>query len=293
MKAGFCAECGGAILTRQVEGRQREVCGSCGRVFYRNPLPVAAAVVLDAERQVLLIKRRKEPRRGLWCLPMGFAELDETIGHAALRELEEEAGIQGRIVRLLAVESAKIAPYGDLLVITFEIEKTGGIEQAGDDAEAIMYCPLDRLPKLAFAANALAALISRHAHEIAQGWLDEVRSHPTTPTYGRTDPAILLPRAVSALSQFSTWLSGLEDNQEIAGFYQRLGAERRDLGFELQEVISSLTLLRKHMLQQAMKLGVWKGALDAYRVLELDYRIMLFFDKAIYHTARGFASGRC
>jgi hypothetical protein len=95
------------------------------------------------------------------------------------------------------------------------------------------------------------------------------------------------------LSQFSTWLSGLEDNQEIAGFYQRLGAERRDLGFELQEVISSLTLLRKHMLQQAMKLGVWKGALDAYRVLELDYRIMLFFDKAIYHTARGFASGRC
>ena len=27
----------------ELEGRPREVCGECGRVAYRNPLPVAAA----------------------------------------------------------------------------------------------------------------------------------------------------------------------------------------------------------------------------------------------------------
>jgi 8-oxo-dGTP diphosphatase len=324
MKARFCNQCGGLVETREVEGRPREVCTHCGRVFYRNPLPVAAAVVLDPKRQVLLIKRKNEPRRGLWCLPMGFAELGETIAHAALRELEEEAGIRGRVTRLLDAESAKIDPYGDLLLITFEVERTGGQEKAGDDAEDLAYFPLHELPGLAFAANqrairhcvqahrepwaiqdsfrhlsepseggllsdALVAMISRHARAISQAWLQEVRTHPTTPSYAKAEPAKLLDYAVRALSQFSAWLLGSQGSREIAHFYQGLGAERRELGFALPEVVSSLSLLRKHMLRYATEHGVWHGALDAYKVVELDHRIILFFDQALYHTARGYA----
>ena len=36
--------------------------------------------------------------------------------------------------------------------------------------------------------------------------------------------------------------------------------------------------------------GVREKVLDAYTVLELDHRVMLFFDRAIYHMARGFAA---
>jgi ADP-ribose pyrophosphatase YjhB (NUDIX family) len=323
MKARFCSQCGHRIATREVAGRTREVCAECGTVFYRNPLPVAAAVVLDAQRRVLLIQRKHAPRRGLWCLPMGFAELGETIVHAARRELAEEAGIQGRATRLLGAESAKIEPYGDLLVITFELEKTGGVEEAGDDAAKCGYFSLDALPRLAFAANqrairqclrahrepwaiqdsfqhlqehtheamlsdALVALISRHARAIADAWLEEVRSHPATPSYARVTRALLRRRAVQALSQFSDWLSSGEEQDGLGRFYRELGAERRDQGFALNEVLRSLALLRQHMLRFAMERGVWHGALDAYTVVELDHRIIGFFDQALYHAALGY-----
>ena len=103
--ARFCAECGGPVELRQGEGRVRETCVSCGYVYYHNPLPVAANVVLNADREVLLVKRAREPHQGMWCLPMGFAEVDESIREAAARELEEEAGITGEVVTLLHADS--------------------------------------------------------------------------------------------------------------------------------------------------------------------------------------------
>ena len=47
----------------------------------------------------------------MWCLPIGFAELGETIAEAALRELLEETGVTGRVVRLIDAESS----YGRVL----------------------------------------------------------------------------------------------------------------------------------------------------------------------------------
>jgi hypothetical protein len=253
---------------------------------------------------------------------MGFAELAETISHACLRELDEEAGIQGQVVRLLEAQSMAVEPYGDLLVVSFEVEKTGGTEKAGDDAEEVAYFPPATLPPLAFPASepaiqsclrahqeqwaiqdsfrrvaqeaphsmlsdALVSFISSHAREISDAWLQEVRRHATTPSYVRLDPHGLSERASAALSQFSAWLAGGEHEEEVRQFYRRLGAERRQLGCELHEVISSLSLLRKHILTYAMQHGVWDKSIDAYAVLELDHRIILFFDKALYHVARG------
>ena len=59
-------------------------------------------------------------------------------------------------------------------------------------------------------------------------------------------------------------------------------------GFAVHEVLSSLTLLKKHVWSYAWNHGVWEKPIDVYRVLELNRRIAAFFDKAMYHTARGF-----
>ena len=86
----------------------------------------------------------------MWCLPIGFAETGESIEDAALRELKEETGITGKIVRLVDVCSHTNPLYGELLVVTFEAEKVSGIETAGDDASDCRYFPIMNLPKLAF-----------------------------------------------------------------------------------------------------------------------------------------------
>lgn len=167
MTAQFCAECGGPVEVRREEGRVRETCTSCGYVYCHNPLPVAANVVLNAKREVLLVKRAREPNQGMWCLPMGFAEIDESIREAAARELEEEAGIAGDVVTLLHADSYTSAFYRDLLIVSFEVVKTGGVERAGDDAEEARYFPLDDLPPLAFRSNqrAIDACVALHRDE--------------------------------------------------------------------------------------------------------------------------------
>jgi ADP-ribose pyrophosphatase YjhB (NUDIX family) len=323
----FCGQCGATLVKTLVEERERQVCQSCGTIAYRNPLPVASALVTNERREVLLVKRSHEPQRGEWCLPIGFAELGETIAEAALRELREEAGIEASILLLLDVDSEESDYYGDLLIVTYEAQKSGGVEVPGSDAEEAAYFPLDALPPLAFRANvravaalrevhreewairasfeslqsgepagmlsdAMVALVRDHADEIARLWVADVRANPTTPSYHDADPEQLRRIAVAAILLFGRWLKGdrAEADEEVRGFYRTVGGRRRADGFALAELLSALMLLRKHVWSRARTRGVWQGSLEAYRVLELDRRLVLFFDRAMYHAARGYGS---
>lgn len=88
----FCSDCGGEIRRRVPEGDHlpRHVCVSCGTIHYQNPKLVVGALAQWHER-ILLCRRAIEPRHGLWTLPAGFMENDETTGQAAIRETLEEA----------------------------------------------------------------------------------------------------------------------------------------------------------------------------------------------------------
>jgi len=325
LKAKYCSQCGADIKTGFVHDEQREICSACGTVFYQNPLPVAASVILNKKREVLLVKRKRQPQKGMWCLPIGFAEIGETIYEAALRELKEETGIEGQVLRLLDVNSFKSDFYGDLLVVTFEVDKTGGTERGGDDADEVSYFPLQGLPPLAFSVNedalqicmeahyeewaiqdsfrklednegsemlsdALVALVKDHAEEISRVWLSDVRSNPTTASYRKIDPEQLFNRAKHALLDFGRWLRGDDADHEIRAFYRVLGQERKSQGFAVYEVLSSLTLLKKHLWTFAGQLDVWEKPIDVYRMLELNRRFAVFFDKASYYTAIGFGA---
>ncbi len=89
---------------------------------------------VNDNREILLVKRRNELYKGMWCLPMGFAETGEDVRGAALRELEEEAGIEGEVVRLIDVDTVDNYYYGSLAIVTYEVKAVGGILKPGDDA---------------------------------------------------------------------------------------------------------------------------------------------------------------
>lgn len=110
-----CRYCG-APLGPGAAGSRR--CPGCGRIDYRNPLPVAVALlpVRDAGRTGLLVVRRAiEPQRGRLALPGGFIDHDEDWRAAVVRELAEETRVTAAAdqVRLADVRSA---PDGYLLV---------------------------------------------------------------------------------------------------------------------------------------------------------------------------------
>jgi ADP-ribose pyrophosphatase YjhB (NUDIX family)/ubiquinone/menaquinone biosynthesis C-methylase UbiE len=146
----FCAACGARLSERKIEGRRRALCAECGYIAYENPLPVAAAVVVNEAGEVLLVRRARHPMKGMWCLPCGFAEKDEQIEEAALRELREETHLVGSVGRLVDAVTARNYFYGNLVMITFEVEGIQGRPAPGDDAEAVAFFPLCKVPPLAF-----------------------------------------------------------------------------------------------------------------------------------------------
>ncbi|PLX36603.1 MAG: NUDIX hydrolase [Hyphomicrobiales bacterium] len=81
---------------------ERAVCRDCGFVAYENPKIVVGSVV-RAGGQILMCRRAIEPAYGLWTLPAGYLELNETPEDGARREAIEEASADIRIDRLLAV----------------------------------------------------------------------------------------------------------------------------------------------------------------------------------------------
>ena len=94
----------GPIVRMIPEGddRQRLVCTDCGFINYENPKIVVGSVAAWEDR-ILLCRRAIEPSKGLWTLPAGYMELNETTAEGAKREAWEEARARIEIDCLLAV----------------------------------------------------------------------------------------------------------------------------------------------------------------------------------------------
>jgi len=99
----YCSECAQPVHYHTPEGdnRERAVCSQCGTIHYVNPRIIAGTLPIF-EDQVLLCKRAIEPRKGYWTLPAGFMEQGETLEAGAIRETQEEAGIDIQCGQLLS-----------------------------------------------------------------------------------------------------------------------------------------------------------------------------------------------
>ena len=122
---------------------------------YPHPAVTVDVVVFTVENdqlKVLLIARGQEPFKGEWALPGGFVDIDESLGHAAKRELQEETGVSANFLeqfytfgrpdrdpreRIITVAYYALIPSDQLLLA------------AGDDARDAQLYSTDKLPALA------------------------------------------------------------------------------------------------------------------------------------------------
>ena len=121
---------------------------------YPRPAVTADCIVItrETEPKVLLIQRRDQPFKGGWAFPGGFMNMDETTEQCAIRELEEETGLQvSKIQQIGAYSKVDRDPRGRTITVAYLTIIDEPIAVTGqDDAAKAQWFPIDTLPSLAF-----------------------------------------------------------------------------------------------------------------------------------------------
>jgi 8-oxo-dGTP diphosphatase len=123
---------------------------------YERPSVTVDVIMMtlrEQDLQVLLVKRRSWPYEGMWAIPGGFVNIDESLEAAAKRELQEETGVQD-------VYLEQLYTFGDpgrdprtrvITVVYFALLDAARVQvKAGDDAREVRWFSVYNLPPLAF-----------------------------------------------------------------------------------------------------------------------------------------------
>lgn len=106
-----------------------------------------------AGSQIALVRRDKEPSKGLWTFPGGAVELGETVRDAARREALEETGLHVEVGEVAAVVDNVIRDgqgrvHYHYTIIDFFAQPIGGSLQPGTDVSDTRWANLTDLDAL-------------------------------------------------------------------------------------------------------------------------------------------------
>lgn len=134
----------------------------------------------------------------------------------------------------------------------------------------------------------LVALIEDHADELTARIVRKVREDPRTEAYRRFDDDELGQRAHNVYANLGRWLSETSE-EHIEAEYFRLGQLRRTEQIPLSQVVMGLLLTRRNLWAFIESQGA-DSILELRQQLDLELLVVRFYDRAIYHTVRGYES---
>lgn len=124
-----------------------------GVAGYVTPKVAVAAVVSNDQGEILLTQRADS---GFWLYPVGWADVGYSPSEIALKEVQEETGIEAEVVSLIAVLDGLRLGYGGLPLYTvvFHCRAIGG-ELRGHPLEtrAVGFFSRDAMPSPLAGAN--------------------------------------------------------------------------------------------------------------------------------------------
>ncbi len=135
---------------------------------YPHPAVTVDSVVFgldNEELKILLIRRKLGPFKGVWALPGGFVQMDESLDDAAQRELMEETGVEKLYLEQLATFGKPDRDPRERVITVAYVAIVNLFDhtvKADSDAEEAGWFPVEDPPELAFDhIKILAAALNR------------------------------------------------------------------------------------------------------------------------------------
>jgi len=136
---------------------------------YATPKVDVRGVVFDAEGRLLLVREASD---GLWTLPGGWADVNESPATATVREVREESGFETRAVKLLAVydrslhEHVPAFPY-HVYKLFLGCDLVGGAAATGVETSGVAFFDEVAVPPLSVSRvteRQLRRMFEHHRH---------------------------------------------------------------------------------------------------------------------------------
>lgn len=147
MEYSFCPKCG---HKSEKKSENLLVCPECGYNFYINPAATNALILENSKGEILLVKRKFEPKKGYLDLPGGFVETGESLEESSIREIREELGVGMTDVKYFGsypdeylFQGINVKTLG--FILTGKIAEDADIK-VSDDVEEAKFYPKDNLP---------------------------------------------------------------------------------------------------------------------------------------------------
>ncbi|SJM95172.1 ADP-ribose pyrophosphatase NudF [Crenothrix polyspora] len=119
--------------------------------MYKPVTPLLAAdtiiELIDYPGRPIVLIERANPPYG-WAIPGGFVDVGERIEQAAVREAQEEVGLDVKLIALLGLYSDPARDTRGHTVTAVYVVEASGTPVAADDAKNCQIFNLNELPEL-------------------------------------------------------------------------------------------------------------------------------------------------
>jgi hypothetical protein len=133
----------------------------------------------------------------------------------------------------------------------------------------------------------LVEIIESRSDELAMRWYKEVKDSPYTPNIRLLTEEEALSVARNIYQKLSYWLIPGQESR-VKDVYVSFGASMFNKGFRMEEIVMILVLVKRHLWLHLLEEGLMTTNIDIYQALDLNNKVVLYFDRAIYFSLVGY-----
>ncbi|EGW38858.1 NUDIX domain-containing protein [Desulfosporosinus sp. OT] len=161
----FCPLCGKPLQKSIIADQLRSRCSECSYVNWGN-FSLGVGGVLWHNGKVLLVQRAHNPGKGMWTIPGGYVDQEESIWEAVIREIQEETGIIAKPLSIIGLRDRPVERHDTYII--FLMQFLGGSLQAQpEEVSDLGFFTLEECRALPIPSLTLSALEA--SHSVSQG----------------------------------------------------------------------------------------------------------------------------